>query len=237
MQAAYARNYRRLWDEHWWWRARRRFVLGKLEALNRRRPLKRMLDVGCGDGLFFDELSRFGEIWGVEPDESLVDPDGRWRARIRLEAFGADYRDERRYELILMLDSLEHIRDEDAALRAATALLEPDGALFLTVPALPSLWSAHDEANHHYRRYTKDTLRASLERAGLVPDDMGYYFCWPVPLMYGRKLSTRGQAEYEVAPPPAPVNKFMYALSVLEQTLAPAGTPIGSSLFALCRRA
>ena len=37
---------------------------------------RQILDVGCGNGLFFDKLQRFGKVAGIEPDEQLVDPDG-----------------------------------------------------------------------------------------------------------------------------------------------------------------
>jgi SAM-dependent methyltransferase len=241
MLAAYAQNYRRLWEEHWWWQARRRFVLRRLEALAARRPLKRILDVGCGDGLFFDELTRFGEPWGVEPDAGLVNPAGKWAPRIRIGRFEDAVPDERPYDLILMLDSLEHMKDDGAALKRAFAFLAPGGFLFLTVPALPSLWSVHDEANRHYRRYTRASLSAVLESAGLRTEELGYYFGWPVLPMYARKLLGGGRADaagdYAVLPPPRTLNGALYAASVAEQALTgPRGTPIGSSLFAAARR-
>lgn len=241
MLAAYAKNYRRLWEEHWWWRARRRFVLRRLGELAARRPLKRILDVGCGDGLFFDELSRFGEPWGVEPDAGLVDPKGKRAERIRVVPFEDFPRDERGYDMILMLDSLEHMKDDAAALRQAFGLLAPGGFLFLTVPALPSLWSVHDEANRHYRRYTRASLGAALQGAGLRTEELGYYFGWPALPLYARKLLGGGRADaagdYAVLPPPRALNGALYALTVFEQALTGArGTPVGSSLFAAARR-
>ncbi|HEX4048231.1 MAG TPA: class I SAM-dependent methyltransferase [Elusimicrobiota bacterium] len=239
MLAAYAKNYRRLWDEHWWWQARRRFVLRRLDALAARRPLKRILDVGCGDGLFFGELARFGEVWGVEPDAGLVDPRGEYAARIRVAPF-EDAGVEGGCDLILMLDALEHMQDDGAALRRAFSLLAPGGFLFLTVPALPSLWSVHDEANRHYRRYTRESLGAALSGAGLRAEELGYYFGWPVLPMFARKLlggGPRAAGDYSVLPPARAVNGALYAASVAEQALTGSrGTPIGSSLFAAARR-
>ena len=54
-----------------------------------------------------------------------------------------------------MLDVLEHIEDDAGALAAARDALAPGGRLLLTVPAMPCLWSRHDEANCHFRRYTR----------------------------------------------------------------------------------
>jgi SAM-dependent methyltransferase len=241
MQASYAINYRRLWEEHWWWRARRRFVLSWLDRLATRRSLTHILDVGCGDGLFFDDLARYGEPRGVESDASLVDSKGKWTQSISIAPFGAEYRDARRYDLVLMLDSLEHIEDDAAAATAAAELLEPGGFLFLTVPALPSLWSAHDEANRHFRRYTPDGLRAVINSAGLVLETANYYFGWAALPLYARKYlssAQKGEADYSVLPPPGLVNRTLYAVSLAEQTLTGlGGTPWGSSLFAVCRKA
>jgi SAM-dependent methyltransferase len=239
MLPAYSENYRRLWTEHWWWQARRRFLDRWIAALAARRPPSNILDVGCGDGLYFDTLSRHGEPWGVESAPVLVDPTGRWTPRIRIESFDASYRDERRYGLVLMLDSLEHIEDDTAAAARAFALLEPGGFLFLSVPALPSLWSVHDEVNRHFRRYTRESLRAVLTPAGFAVERIGYYFGWPVLPLYARKLASRakGVADYAVSPPPRAVNALLYAASAAEQALAGLnGTPLGSSLFAVARR-
>ncbi len=242
MLAAYAENYRDLWNNHWWWQVRRRFVLRLLDALAARRPLKSILDVGCGDGLFFEQLSRYGEPRGVEADAGLVDPVGPWASRVTIAPFGSSYRDDRRYDLVLMLDSLEHIEDDRGAARRAHDLLEPGGFLLLTVPALQSLWSVHDAANRHFRRYDKASLRAVLEAAGFEIETLSFYFGWPVLPMYARKLigGTRGDGragDYAVLPPPRPLNGLLYAASALEQALTGLkGTPIGSSLFAVARR-
>ena len=54
----------------------------------------------------FDDLSRYGEVYGLEPPTLVVCP--QWRARIELTGFGADYAS-RQYDLVLMLDVLEHV--------------------------------------------------------------------------------------------------------------------------------
>lgn len=240
MLAAYAGNYRDLWENHWWWQVRRRFVLRLLDSLAARRPLKRILDVGCGDGLFFEHLSRYGDPRGVESDAGLVDPKGPWAPRVTIAPFGAAYPDAGGYDAVLMLDSLEHIEDDRGAARRAFELLAPGGFLLLTVPALQSLWSVHDVANRHFRRYEKEGLREVLRSAGFEVESLSFYFAWPVLPMYARKLLGGGGAgagDYSVRPPSRPLNGLLYALSALEQSLTgPRGTPVGSSLFAVARR-
>ena len=65
-----------------------------------------------------------------------------------------------------MLDVLEHLSDDDRALSEVHRILKPGGALILSVPAYQHLWSAHDEALHHFRRYEKAGLNQVLRRAG-----------------------------------------------------------------------
>ena len=77
IQATYAQQYEALWNRDWWWRARRRFVLARIARLARQRPLTRILDIGCGNGLLFDDLLAHGDVMGIEPDGGLVDPNGR----------------------------------------------------------------------------------------------------------------------------------------------------------------
>src|SRR4029079_14886838 len=106
----------------------------------------------------------FGAVEGLEPDAGVV-TDPRWQPAIRSAPLGPDFRAEEPYDLILLLDVLEHIADDVAALAAARRALRPGGHLLVTVPALPWLWSRHDEANHHHRRYLPRGLRRSLRQA------------------------------------------------------------------------
>ena len=61
---------------------------------------------------------------------------------------------------------LEHLDDDRAALAELRRVVRPGGALVVTVPAHPRLWSRHDELNHHRRRYTRASLRAAAGAGG-----------------------------------------------------------------------
>src|SRR5690606_29615886 len=71
-------------------------------------------------------------------------------------------------DLVAALDVLEHIPDDGAAAREITRVLRPGGHLVVTVPCDPRLWSAHDEAVGHVRRYTREGIVGLLEGAGLT---------------------------------------------------------------------
>ena len=240
--ADYARRYRTLHERHWWWRSREALVLGWVERLHRRAPRRRILDVGCGDGLLFDRLSRFGEVDGLEPDASLVQ-DPRWRGRIRTLGLGPGLSFPVRYDLVMMLDVLEHIADDLGALRAACAALRPGGHLLLTVPALRCLWSRHDEANAHHRRYGPQGLLALLDRAGFVVETTRFAFAWTVAPLLARRLiaPARGEAgsgvsDYQVTIPPPALNRALACLSRADHELGRlVPWPVGGSLLAVAR--
>jgi len=231
MDAAYARHYRDLYERHWWWRAREALVLGTLRRLRAGRGPGRILDVGCGDGLFFSRLAEFGEVEGIEPDASLLSADSPHRGRITVAPFDERFQPGRRYALVLMLDVLEHLPDPVGALSHARALLEPDGRLVVTVPAFQWLWTHHDELNRHFVRYTRATLREVAGRAGLRMEASRYFFHWTVP----GKLAVRAK-ERLLGPggpervPAAPVNRALYLLSRAAQAVR---LPFGSSLLAV----
>jgi 2-polyprenyl-3-methyl-5-hydroxy-6-metoxy-1,4-benzoquinol methylase len=206
--------------------------------------LNHILDIGCGDGLLFDQLSRFGEVWGIEPDTKLVSPDNPWRSHIELAPFSPDYQTDRRFDLILMLDVLEHLPEDAKCLQRVFELLRPGGLCVVTVPALPSLWSRHDLINCHYRRYTLKTLQQLTDRAGLVRLEGHYFFGWTILPMYLRRLlhpaaatAASEDGDYDVQVPNRFVNNCLYGTCIVEQFFSAArGVPIGSSIFAVLQR-
>ena len=61
---------------------------------------------------------------------------------------------------------IEHTPDDRVTLRELRRVSRPGGFLLVTVPAYQGLWSTHDVANHHYRRYSRSRLRAAARDAG-----------------------------------------------------------------------
>jgi SAM-dependent methyltransferase len=153
-------------EHHWWYRGRRRIIRAELDRI----PLAhgaRVLDAGCGSGRTLEELSRYGEVHGVE-----LSPEAAEVARARGAGEVVVGRLEEltwqdgTFDLITCLDVIEHTPDDRATLRELRRVSKPGGWLLLTVPAYPALWSLHDEANHHYRRYARRTLRSAAFAAG-----------------------------------------------------------------------
>ncbi len=157
-------------EHHWWYRGRRAIIAAELERLPIRTPA-RVLDAGCGSGRTLLELQHYGEVCGLELDQdaaAVAARRGPFDVRIgRLEELPwADAS----FDLITCLDVIEHTPDDVHTLRELRRVSKPGGWLLVTVPAYQALWSRHDEANHHHRRYSRSALRAAAASAGWTVD-------------------------------------------------------------------
>jgi SAM-dependent methyltransferase len=234
---SYAQRYRDLAVRHWWWRARNDDVRREVERLLGSRRDAAILDVGCGDGVLFEFLSRFGDVRGIEPDPLVVSPQSAWRHRIERRGFDESFAPGRLFDLILMLDVLEHFEHPLRALSHAASLLTPDGRLLITVPAFRLLWTHHDDLNHHVNRFTKGELRALVRRAGLNVHESWYRFHW----LFVAKVVERWRERLFGPSPPEQVpgdriNGALYRICTLEQRLAGRRMPFGSSVVAVIGR-
>ena len=239
MRTDYGEAYAELYRRHWWWRAREAMILDVLGHKHPCHGWKRILDVGCGDGLFFDQLSQFGEVQGIEATEEVVSPSGPHRARIHIGPFDETFQPREQFSLILMLDVLEHIADPVAALRRAWGLLEPGGMLLITVPAFMLLWTNHDVLNHHFTRYTKSSFRHLARAAGVELESGIYLFHWlfPVKLLARIMEGLLGSRPAVPRVPPDWLNNLLFGLSRLEyRALHRAMLPFGNSLMVLSRK-
>lgn len=238
MDARYAIDYRALYESHWWWRAREELILHTIRRFVGEARAGSVLDVGCGDGLFFGRLEEFGSVEGVEFDPTGVSEDARRRSKIHLRSFDETFQPATRYSIILMLDVLEHFEDPLPRLRRAIELLEPNGMLFVTVPAFLSLWTSHDLLNHHYTRYTRSRLRQLVAESGGTVLQSRYFFQWVAAI----KLAAHWKEKVWSSPPRSPriprdwLNRLFYRISRAEQRLGADRLPFGSSLIAVvCR--
>ncbi len=235
MDSAYASEYRRLHEQHWWWRSREETVLSLLRELNPGRCDQRLLDIGCGDGLMFDELANFGTVEGVEIDASIVSPKNLWRDAIHVAPFDQTFQPGKTYDTILMLDVLEHLPDPDAALRHAMRLLAPRGRLIITVPAFRCLWTTHDDLNHHFTRYTRRSFRQLAHGVARIQQDR-YLFHW---LFLAKLLVRAKEALFKTTPrpprvPPRWLNRLLYRVTRCElRWLRWLNLPLGGSYLAV----
>ena len=208
-------------SRHWWYRARREVLAKLIERKVKPPPNASILEIGCGTGHNLSMLAHFGHVEATEMDAAArtvaAQRLGRPVSSARLPEL--DGVPEGSFDLVALLDVLEHVDDDRAALRSIARRLKPGGSILITVPAFPWMWSAHDVANHHRRRYTKKTLRAALGDAGLTPTFTGYFNSILFPAAAAARLAGRltSKEGSDGNLPPRPVNSLFESLFRLER--------------------
>ena len=137
------------------------------------------LEIGSGTGTFATAWLEAGlstlTVSEVDPDlieglqQRFADD-----ARVSVRELNLLEADAEEHSCVVALNVLEHIADDVAALRAATRLVKPGGAVVMFVPAFPFAMSRFDRAIGHYRRYTAKTARKAYVAAGLTVAELRY---------------------------------------------------------------
>jgi SAM-dependent methyltransferase len=229
--------------DHWWYRARRALMADLLAG--ELAPGATVVDVGCGTGDNLGALDGVAgrTVAGVELSEYAVrhaprSAGGRGRAGVaRAEhlPFPTACAD-----LVTSMDVIEHL-DDDAALAEYRRVVRSGGLVLLTVPAYQWLWSDHDTWAAHRRRYSRRTLVAAVERAGLLTRRVTYFNSFLVPPAAvlrrtpARRL-VKGEQD-EVGASSAAVDRVMTGLAGLERRWARRrAVPFGLSIVCLAGR-
>ena len=228
-------------QHHWWFLARRRILEILIDRIVQLPKKARILEVGCGTGHNLSMLKRFGKV-----EASELDPSARALASKRLRGQVKEAKlpdlsmfERDAYDLVALLDVLEHVPDDLGSLRAILKRLKPGGALLLTVPANPWMWSAHDVAHHHFRRYTRKQLEELFSKAGLEVQLLSYFNTLLYPLVAAAriigKMTRKDTADDQL--PGDVVNGVLGRIFGLEAgMIGRVSMPFGVSLLAIVRR-
>jgi SAM-dependent methyltransferase len=162
-------------DRHWWHLARNRIVL---REINRFAPISpRVLDVGCGRGIAVKYLRAAGvgcvgvELAAVQPLEGMES-----HVRTGVNATGLPLEERQSYDVITLLDVIEHVPDPGAFIASLVAAFPNLACLVITVPARQELWSNYDEYYGHYLRYDLRRLQELAESQRLTVVHSSYFF-------------------------------------------------------------
>lgn len=246
MDKDFERLYHTVEEDNWWFVARRDMLLRLLERY--RVPLDaQILDIGCAGGALLLALKERGYKALTALDYSS-DAIARCKGRGIERAFVMDGHrpefPERTFDVIIASDCLEHLSDDQTALANWNRVLKTSGIAFIFVPAYQFLWSAHDEANHHYRRYTRLELAKKASTAGFQILESGYWnllFFFPTALLrLGARLFRRerkGAAKAQVLQSPRFLNNALIAVSRWENAVSSRfAFPMGMSAFVIAKK-
>ncbi|MDX6767739.1 MAG: class I SAM-dependent methyltransferase [Candidatus Methylacidiphilales bacterium] len=161
---------------HWYYKAKFALLLEHLRSLPLDPERFTCVDVGSGLGLFLHKLEQVGlaspaRSLGVDPVYAQVTT--ALNSRIEIHP---SFLPGKTYDLAIMMDVLEHVPDDQKVLSDSVSRVSKNGYVFITVPALPFLYSSHDRFLGHYRRYTIASLRRLLESEGRLEILRTHYF-------------------------------------------------------------
>jgi SAM-dependent methyltransferase len=218
-------------QRHWWYAERRALVRRTVASW----PAGRAIDVGCGMGGNTAVLRSLGwRAVGVEYTASgSAIAAGRGIPVVRADGRRLPVRDAA-VDLVMSTDAWEHIDDDAAVAEESARVLRPGGRLLVAVPAGVELWSGHDVALGHVRRYERATLAAVIEDAGLVLDDLWSWNVLLRPVVKARRRrKVSAESEMEAVHPV--LNAGLRTAVALERVL-PLGRLPGVSLVALAHK-
>lgn len=225
-------------SRHWWYRARREVLASLIAHRIAAAPNARILEIGCGTGHNLAMLARFGTVDAVEMDEAARAVASSRLGRPVGNAMLPDLLgiENDSYDLVAVLDVIEHVEGDVEALESIARKLKPGGRILVTVPAFQWMWSGHDVLNHHYRRYSKASLTNTVGAAGLNLEFLSYFNSLLFPLAAVARLARRmtRKVESDDALPSPIVNKFFEKIFSLERhAIGRLAFPPGVSLVAV----
>jgi SAM-dependent methyltransferase len=234
----------RLERDHWWFRGKRAAIAALLERAGAAPlgPRDIVVDVGCGTGAVLERFGAGAVAVGIDDHEDALRHarDRSVALLARSDARALPFR-AASVDRVFLLDVAEHVPEDAAVFAEIRRVLKPTGLAVVHVPAHPRLWSPHDEAMHHVRRYTRSSFEARIAEAGLAPVLLTYTFgALLLPAAAVRAWKRRGaetageRADFGVAP--SWMNRVLAGWQRIEASwLARANLPLGVSLAAVLR--
>jgi SAM-dependent methyltransferase len=163
-------------DTYWWFAARRKLLDDLLRRANHRRTPAEILDIVRGGETNFPVLNVYGRATTVVDREDALrrSPDREFATLVCSHAEHLPFRDDQ-FDIVIALDVLQTADRDVNCLAEIYRVLKPGGKIIVTAPAYGFLWSEHDEALQHRRRYTAHELRNKLARAGFELERVSYF--------------------------------------------------------------
>lgn len=225
-------------ERNWWFLSRRNAIVGLLKSCPK---TIKILDVGCAGGALLLDLEKegFTSVYGLDFSKEAIET---CKSRGLKNVFVMDghkpeFPDES-FDIIISSDSLEHLENDTLALSSWFKILKSGGKIIVFVPAFMSLWSEHDEVNHHFRRYQLNELVEKVSSAGFRVEKNGFWnFAIFFPTYIFRKIQqkvgiNKSQPKDQLSNTNPIVNAFLsFWLRIENAVFLKFRFPIGVSAF------
>lgn len=245
--------------EHFWYAGRHKFILQELLKVSAKQggsgSALKAIDLGGGCGGWVDFLYQSSSAMFTElalGDSSRVALSmSRKIVAPSVRLYETDLRDlpwTDRWDLVFLLDVIEHIPDDIGVLRQCRKVLTSEGIVVVTAPALNAFWSYNDIISNHCRRYSRKDFRLLADQVGLDLVDVRYFMFFLSPLLYLSRMfppnienmtdeALQNLIEKSHRIPSSPLNAFLASIFLLESfTGINFNFPWGTSIVGVFRK-
>ncbi|MBL7058561.1 class I SAM-dependent methyltransferase [Patescibacteria group bacterium] len=235
-------------SNHFWYKARtiaiNNFLKQKLKTYSSNRQI---LEIGCGTGINIATLNKYGIVTGLDINKDSIQIAKELGCKRIIQADVEKYKLEpNSFDTICAFDCLEHIKNDHAALENIYQALKPNGYLFLSAPSYPLLFSSHDIAMMHQRRYSKNDILSKFNKVNFVNTEFYYWNSILLPaigtvrlikrllFMFLRKVDHKSEA---VSHSPI-LNKLLFTILNIENKIIQKKIylPFGLSTFIIAQK-
>lgn len=190
MDKNYYRKYYDYERTHWWFITRNTLLMKIIEKNIPVTSQLKILNVGAGTGFTSELLGRYGTVTSIEYEQSCVELVNEKTNLHLIEGsiLNLQYGDNT-FDLVCAFDVIEHVEDDTKAVSEIIRVAKKDGHVFVSVPAFNSLWSRHDEINHHFRRYKQEQVLSLFKQRNNLQSIYYTYFNFFlfIPIYFARK--------------------------------------------------
>lgn len=167
MEQEVYRKFFELERHNWWFTGMRSIYDRQIRKLSLSASPQHILDVGCGTGVWTEQLGRLGRVVGIDysPEALAFCQTRKLSPLLQASACDIPLRSNA-FTMVTAFGVIEHVEDDQKALSEFYRVCCPGGFVFLLTSAYRFLWSYHDDFVHHKRRYLRSELSDRVREAG-----------------------------------------------------------------------
>ncbi len=223
-------------EQNFWFKSKKRLINILLLKMNLKNL--KILNIGAGTGADLDILNHYGDIFICDINKRALNliPKDLFKEKKVCSATNLQYPDEQ-FDVVCSFDVFEHIEDDKKVVTEVYRVLKKGGFLFFTVPAFNFLFSAHDKALKHVRRYNKKTMYQLLNNFRDIEISYWNSFLF-IPFAILRFLKKKSKPKTDYFNLPSLIEKVFLKILTVENRIIKNGykLPLGLSLIGYCKK-